>query len=38
MFRDLYLDIIMDRHEGPQSALTKPLLRGLHIAIIMDRH
>jgi hypothetical protein len=28
----------MDRHEGPQTALTIALLRGLNITIIMDRY
>jgi hypothetical protein len=27
----------MDRHEGPRSALTIALLRGLYLANIMDR-
>jgi hypothetical protein len=37
LLRGLYLAIIMDRYEGPQSALTIALLRGLYLAIIMDR-
>jgi hypothetical protein len=28
----------MDRHEGPLTALTIALHRGLYLAIIMDRH
>jgi hypothetical protein len=34
----LYLGIIMDRHEGPHSALTIALLRGLYFVIIMDHY
>jgi hypothetical protein len=28
----------MDRHEGPQTALTIALHGGLYLAILMDRH
>jgi hypothetical protein len=38
LLRGLYLAIIMDRYDGPQSALTIALLRGLYLAIIMDRY
>jgi hypothetical protein len=34
----LYLPIIMDRNEGPQTPLTITLQRGLLLPIIMDRH
>jgi hypothetical protein len=35
---DLYLDIIMDRYEGPHAALTIALHGGLYLAIIMDHY
>jgi hypothetical protein len=35
---DLYLAIIMDRYEGPQTALTIVLHGDLYLAITMDRY
>jgi hypothetical protein len=35
--RGLYMAIIMDRHERPQTTVTIALHGGLYLAIIMDR-
>jgi hypothetical protein len=38
LYRDLYVEIILDRYEVPLIALTIALHRGLYFAIIMDRY